>query len=457
MNTSARKILLACVALALFGCKATMRSYSEESKETQVQATGNNPDQALANLEKNNAQEKDLLYYLEKGELLRLDNKISDSRDAWLQADEKVRLWEEEAKNRPEALIGDLGALVINDKTRRYDGQDYEKIMLSTRLALDHVALGQWDKARTEIKKTHEREAVIAALRAKEVQKLEQQSKTQGITLKTQDLKGYPVETLNDPAVTALKNSYQSALSHYLAGFVYEALREPSLAAPGYRKAIELRPGSGILEEGLRGLDARMKNTRPNTTEVLFIVESGNIPGRKSVTLPIPIPYQGSVSVIPLSFPVIQPDTSPQPAQIQLHGKTITSIKLAPITNLDAMARRALKDEMPGIILRTAVRAVAKSAAQKKVADRGGQFASMLSSVTAVATETADERGWRTLPAQIAIARITLVPGTYTIGIPANQKEEQVKVNISGKYAVVPIRLMGNGVFQPHPILAQTP
>ena len=248
MNISARKILIVCIALTLSACKGTLRSYNEESQQTQIQASGKNLDQALANLEKNNTQEKDLLYYLEKGELLRLDNKISDSRDAWLQADEKIRLWEEAAKNTPETLIGDLGTLVINDKTRRYDGQDYEKIMLSTRLALDHVALGQWDKARTEIKKTHEREAVIAALRAKEVQKLEQQAKTQGITLNTRDLTGYPVETLNDPAVTALKNSYQSAFSHYLAGFVYEALREPSLAAPGYRKAIELRPGIGILE-----------------------------------------------------------------------------------------------------------------------------------------------------------------------------------------------------------------
>ena len=42
--------------------------------------------------------------------------------------------------------------------------------------------------------------------------------------------------------MNALKNGYQSALSHYLAGFVYESLGEPSLAAPGYRLANELQP-----------------------------------------------------------------------------------------------------------------------------------------------------------------------------------------------------------------------
>ncbi len=34
------------------------------------------------------------------------------------------------------------------------------------------------------------------------------------------ELNGYPVETLNDPEVLALKNGYQNALSHYLAGFM---------------------------------------------------------------------------------------------------------------------------------------------------------------------------------------------------------------------------------------------
>ena len=72
------------------------------------------------------------------------------------------------------------------------------------------------------------------------------------------ELSGYPVETIDNAEVNALRNSYQSALSHYLAGFVYEALGEASLAAPGYRLANELQPGRPLLEEALRGLDERM-------------------------------------------------------------------------------------------------------------------------------------------------------------------------------------------------------
>jgi hypothetical protein len=107
---------------------------------------------------------------------------------------------------------------VVNDKARRYDGTDYEKVMLSTFLAVNHILLGDWSAARIEIKKTHEREAVIAEFRSKEIDKVEEERKKKGVKTTYKELKGYPVETLNDPVVVNLKNGYQNAFSHYFAG-----------------------------------------------------------------------------------------------------------------------------------------------------------------------------------------------------------------------------------------------
>ena len=118
------------------------------------------------------------------------------------------------------------------------------------------------DTARIDIKRTHEREAIIAEFRAKQTEEAEAKAKEKGAQVKTAELQGYPTETLNDPEVLGLKNGYQNALSHYLSGFVYEALNEPSLAAPGYRQAIQLRPGSTVLEAGLEGLDQRRGQQR---------------------------------------------------------------------------------------------------------------------------------------------------------------------------------------------------
>ncbi len=444
------KLAIPLIALLASGCAGSMRSYDSELKQTVGMASSGRIDQALQDLEKNNSgADKDLLYFLEKGELLRLKNQIPESRDAWLLADEKVKIWEEEAKTSPEKLIGNIGSVLINDKTRRYDGQDYEKVMLSTRLALDHLALWNWDAARIEIKKTHEREGIIAELRAKEVANVEEEAKQRNVRTEVKDLKGYPVETLNDPEVTALKNGYQSAFSHYLSGFVYEAMNEPGLAAPGYRKAVELRPDIKWLEDGLKGLETRARKLKRNESDVLFVVEAGSAPSRESVSIPIPVPYKNTWGAVPISFPVIRSDKSVfLPGQLGVGGNM--SVPVFPVTNIDAMARRALKDDMPGIVLRGTIRAIAKTVAQKQASDRDGLLG-LLVTIAAVVTESADERVWRTLPSHILIGRATLPAGRHNISINGPFGLKTVTVDVAGRHTLIPLRLMGGALYLAQP------
>ncbi|MDQ5888970.1 MAG: hypothetical protein QG667_2264, partial [Pseudomonadota bacterium] len=247
--------LVLATGLSLSGC-STFRSYNSEMSEATTSMGSGRVDLALQRLEENNkGDDKELLYFMEKGQLLQLKGDLPQSTTAWLGGDEMIRIWENEYKTDPNKLLGDFASYLLNDNSRRYDGQDYEKVMLSTLLAVNHAAQGRLEDARVEIKKTHEREALIADMRSKQIEKVEAEAQERDVKTEYKDLKGYPVETLDDPEVTGLKNSYQSAVSHYLAGFVYEALGEPSLAAPGYRKAIELRPNVKILEDALAQVD----------------------------------------------------------------------------------------------------------------------------------------------------------------------------------------------------------
>lgn len=218
-NTAA--LLLASV---LCGC-ATFRSYNAELNHTINLAASGNVDGAINLLERTNRRaKKDLLYYLELGELERLRNRYDESRKAWMEADARVQAWESAAAANPEKLAGNVASVLINDKARPYEGHDYEKVMLTTRLALDHLAHGDFDTARVDIKRTHEREAVIAALREKELRKTEEEAQKRGVQSSFKELNGYPVQSIDNPEVNALRNSYQSAFSHYLAGFVYEEI-----------------------------------------------------------------------------------------------------------------------------------------------------------------------------------------------------------------------------------------
>lgn len=437
MASRALLTLALCATLPLAGCSA-FRSYDSELTATSQHLATGNVGEALTLLEKNNkAEDKDLLYYLEKGELLRASGDLAGSREAWRAADRQVFEWEESVKADPGKYLSEFGSYLVNDKVRRYEGYDYEKVMLTTQLALNHLVENDFDAARTEIKKTHEREAVIAELRDQEYLKREEEAEKKGITATLKDLQGYPLETLDAPEVVSLKNSYQSAFSHYLSGFVYEALGEKGLAAPGYRKAAELRPNTPLLEAALSDLDQPRNG---EDSDVLVVVQSGLAPARDSVRIPLPIPTSNGLIITPLSFPVIKPDAStPKPASLTVDGK---SLGLTELNSTDAMSRRALRDDMPGIILRTSVRAITRSVAQKQLNDVN-PLAGLAVGIASAITEGADERTWRTLPDSTRVARLRLSKGEHQLELAG----QPVRILVEHDYQVVTLRSIGSQLF----------
>ena len=441
-----RLLWVLTLSAALTGC-ASMQSHDKLASDVQSAGRTGGIPAALAQLEASAKCEDDkaaLLSNLERGELLRMDRRYQDSTEAFLKADAKVKEWEETAKTNPSKLMGTVGAALISERLKNYEGQDYEKVWLTTRLAMNRVALGDFENARVDIKRTHEREAIIAEFRSKETLAAEEEAKSKGAAAGGKELNGYPVETLNDPEVLALKNGYQNALSHYLAGFMYEVLGESGLAAPGYRKAIELKPETGVLEEGLRGLDNRTSFTwkrRQRMTDVLFVVEAGDAPARKPKAFTIPVPTGRGMVTASISYPVIEPSTDPLLTTLSAAG---TDLKLEKVVDVNVMARRALKDEMPGMVLRGVTRAIAKGVMQNELQKRGGLVGGLIGAVASAATEVADDRMWRMLPGRVYIARGYLPPGEHVVTVNGRALPDPVKID--GQYALVPLRLYENTV-----------
>lgn len=434
-------------AIALTGCVTTQTHDSKVSQSLAVAKTGQ-IDEAIAQIEAQTQGKnaEDFLLNLEKGELMRIGKRYQDSLNALTIADGKVKEWEENVKSNPQKVMSQISATFLGDASRDYEGQDYEKVMLTTRMAMDRINLGDLDNARVDIKRTHEREAVIAEFRAKETVAAEEEAKSKGVTTGNKELNGYPVETLNDPEVLKLKNGYQNALSHYLAGFVYEALNEPGLAAPGYRKAIELRPDLPVLEDGLKGLDQRTSFRRQKgVTDVLFVVEAGNSPARQSKKLQFPIPTGRGLIMASFAFPVIYPDPdAPLISTIRVGDKVLPT---ALVTDFNVMARRALKDELPGIYTRAAIRAVVKGVAQDQVNKNFGPLAGLAANIAVAATEgPADDRLWRSLPERVFIARAFLPPGEYDVNFTGRPGDVN-RITVDGRYLVVPVRLYNNKTY----------
>jgi hypothetical protein len=130
--------------------------------------------------------------------------------------------------------------------------------------------------------------------------------------------------------------------------------------------AAELRPKTPLLEQALLQLDGN--SASPAQSDVLFVVQSGLAPARDSMSIPLPLVIDENLVITPLSFPVIREDRSTAHLDaLQLDGRPLA---LTLLNSTSAMSRRALRDDMPGIILRTSARAVSRTLAQKKLNER---------------------------------------------------------------------------------------
>ncbi|WP_247267358.1 MULTISPECIES: COG3014 family protein [Pseudomonas] len=440
--------LLLSLIMQLSGC-AAYRNYDQEMQQTIDQMAQGNLNEALYLMELHNPwEDKDLLYFMERGAILSAGTNLPKSQEAWRSADRMIFQREEAVPSAGMKLLtrfgNEMGTMLVNDKLQRYEGYDYEKVMLTTEMALNQLAENDFDGARADIKKTHERETLIARQRERQYEEAQEQATQQGITLHYKDLEGYPVAILDAPQVLELKNGYQSAFSHYLAGFTYEALGERALAAPGYRQAIELRPGVPLLENALRNLDK--PGPAADESEILIVVQAGFAPARSSVQVPIPVRLNENLTIVaPISFPVMVPDTlTPGVTQVLVDGK---KHPLTMINSVSDMAIRTLRDDMPAIISRAMFRANMAAISQAQKNERDPSKASLV--VTDPDPfEEADTRTWRTLPDKTLIARLRLKKGLHRVRFPYFRAEDGFTVRVDRSHQVFNLRVfMGQNYY----------
>jgi len=158
--------------------------------------------------------------------------------------------------------------------------------------------------------------------------------------------------------------------------------------------------------------------------------------------------------ITPLSFPVMKEDTSTAHfSEIYLNDK---AQPLTALNSTSAMSRRALRDDMPGIILRTSVRAITRGVAQKKM-NEVNPLAGLAMGIASAVVEGADTRTWRTLPNQTQVARVRLAQGEHRLSLPSSLGGSQIKVKIERPYQVVSLRVVGNQVFAGGPAVEVAP
>ena len=415
-------------------------------------------------------KDKNTLYYLELGGVQRLQGakQIPNSTQNLLVADQLVEQWEIATSDKLKRSFTGMSSYILSESlSSNYEPKPYEVSVLSQTIALNHLSQGRWNDAMVEAKKMAQREKIIEELiqsKVTAVSKVEQQQQnnqnTRGATSRIQDIGGYPINLLDDEETRSLKNAYQSPAAYYLSGFIHESQGEASLAAPGYRLAIELRPSVNFFKTSIAKLDSNIANqAKKSFADTLIIIDTGYMPKISPHQISQSVAFGGNSRLVTLTFPVIEKSSERfTPNSIQL-GDRVVNPEL--VANIDAMARKNLQDEMPAYVLRATSRALVSLAAQY-AADQAAQqsakknnqnnqnnnaaiigaIAGMITGYGLQAINVTDVRHWSTLPAQTYMARMGLPIGETTLKytLPSGVIQSQT-VNLVGGYNVVYIRM----------------
>jgi hypothetical protein len=449
-------LLIVLSVLLLTGCASNPLSSYKSISDQQIATI--NADQAPSAMK---AEEtSDMLYNMQYGLLLRMNQQYPDSNIYFGRAQEVMSLWAESWLDTTGGKASlEARSLLLNDNSNAYQPRGYERSFTAMYYALNFIDLNNFADARVEIKKMYELEEATknynnALYNKYEIESEKDRKDRTSNYLYEQIMKNYDFTDINSPRVLALKNSYQNALGQYLAGFVFEALNEPSLSRPGYLNAGKLNPTNTLIQQSINNLDNGVR-PQANSTDLLIVEEVGHAPQIQSVEahVAIDLNFVGTnrdcINVVNIFYPKLILDNSNLPLySYQLDTRNMTPL---PMVDVNLMAARALHDETPHIISRNiaaAIRNIATAQASCAVSDPTlGAILNIGTALGGVLLDTADERILTLLPSKININRINLPYGKHTITLQVNGQTHTQEIMLNQPYQILAFRIFGDQVF----------
>jgi hypothetical protein len=289
-----------------------------------------------------------------------------------------------------------LGAAMVNETLRSYDGSASERVLLHELLSINYLMLNNLEAARVEV------------LQADVVMK----------ELASED---NPIGQL--------------ASAHYVAGLVYELGGELDDAMISYRKAaniMALRDMSPppALESSLLslsqhlGLDEEHEKYREqfsfvvkphaaNAAEIIVIYWDGVVTSKRGNSLSVWV--LSLDQAVSLALPYYPPSNYvKKPFELSMAGQ---HHRTETIEDIEVLSREDLDDESAAVYAMTLARMVSKYQLVKTAGKQNNSLG-LLINIATMLTESADTRSWNMLPSSIQFARFWLPAGEYSLPFP---------------------------------------
>ena len=381
------------------------------------------------------------LLLLDRGTILQsLDDWKASARDLG-EADKAIDILD-----LSRGASADIGKYLFSDSAGSYKGPAYEKLMINTVNIVNYLALADTTGAKVEARRL--------AVMQKYVKDHDDETGLVGLG---SYLAGFAFEKGGDRDEAL--SYYDDALHHAQ----YASLRDPLRALTQGKKR---SPGIDALL-GDAGPLAPVEET--GEAELVIVIGFGRVPQKIPKRIPIGLALtlvandispddraqanelaaKGAVTWV--NFPTLGPSKGSYAIPtFSLDGKPQ---KLEEALDVEAQVRAAWEKKEPTIILSAITRMVTRMAAgaiteaSTKAAggkDSGvaalGMLLGLASTVTLTVLDTPDTRGWSTLPARLAVARLRVPAGEHEITLGARGEEKRVKLTLEkGGWALVPM------------------
>ncbi len=385
------------------------------------------------------------------------------SLEAFDLAEARINQFEEEAKVK---VGSELGAALTNQATLPYRGRAYDKVMMNTYKALNHLAAGRRDDVRLELNRSLQRQRDAVAENEKRIAEAQDiAAKAKSGEAKTEDGKNAAYDTdkaMADPKTgsalqLALNESiapmkpygdYVNPFSVFLDGLFFSTLGENGSDWERGRKSLE-RVASLVPENPYVQHDLAMAGEVAEGKQVegltYVIFETGGAPLREQVRIDIPtFLVTSKLAYVGASFPKLKfSDDYVGALGIGCAGQTFST---ATIASMDSIVANDFKNEWPTVVTKTlvttATKAIVQAAAQKVASDRGGMWAGLATGLIMgginSATNIADTRTWTSLPKEFQYARL-VTPADRQLTLTAGATTQTVSL-VPGAVNVVYVK-----------------
>jgi hypothetical protein len=342
-----------------------------------------------------------ILYYLDKGLIAHYAEHYDDSTQLLQEGERAI----EAAFTK--SITMELGSYLLNDKTKEYDGEDYEDIYINAFNALNYYHEHKLEDALVEIRRMNNKLRFLGSKYGELRTNLQQKALAEGGSVPP------------NPEVSTQFSD--SALARYLGMLFYRAAgnyddaridRDQLKVAFANAPSVYAYPAPLSLDEEL-GLP-------PGKARLNVIGFSGLSPVKNEETVRIPLP---NLRYVKIALPVMVSRPS-QVNRIEVVFDDGNRFDLALLEDMEAVARETFKEKINLIYMKSVIRATLKGVASSildAAADETDGSTSLLLSVLSLGaqvfaetSEQADLRISRYFPAKAYVGGITLDPGTYS-------------------------------------------